>query len=152
MTVSRGGRNEGVDGGGNRDRGDLHPSLLWSEAVRDEAYAIYNTLDLCFPDTKTNKIKTTTTMTTNNADCDHDTVREGVKSWMVSVRSTTASTFASSSLASQNFLVKILGHTSVLRHLLSSSRNDDKIITETSIPMSPFLRISQSLLSLQKRC
>ena len=34
---------------------------------------------LCFYDTKTNKSKTTTTMMTDNFDCDHDTVREGVK-------------------------------------------------------------------------
>ena len=33
---------------------DCHLSLLWSEAVKDEAYAIYNTLNLFFPDTKTN--------------------------------------------------------------------------------------------------
>ena len=129
-----------------------HPSLLWSEAIRYEAYAIYNTLDLSCPDTKTNKSKTTTTMTTDNVDCDHDTVREGVKSWMESVQSTAASASASSSLASQNFLVKISGHASLLQRLLSSSRNGDKIITETSIPISSLLRVSQSLLSFQKRC
>ena len=50
------------------------------KVVRDEAYDIYNTIDLCLPDIKTNKIKTTVTTTTNNVDCDHDTVREGVKS------------------------------------------------------------------------
>ena len=55
-------------------------SLLWSEAVRDEAYAIYNTIGLCFLDTKTNKSKTNKKMTTNNVDCDHETVKEGVKS------------------------------------------------------------------------
>ena len=54
-------------------------SLLWSEAVRDEAYAIYNMLDLCLPDTKTKKSKTTTTITTDHVDCNHDTVREEVK-------------------------------------------------------------------------
>ena len=61
-------RNEGGGGGGNRDRRDNHLSLIWSDAIRDEAYAIYNTLDLCFPDTKTNKIKITTTMMTDNVD------------------------------------------------------------------------------------
>ena len=90
-------------------------------------------------------------MTTDNVDCDHDTVREGVKSWMESVRSTAASASASSSLASQHFLVKILGHASVLRRLVSSSRNGDKIITAMSIPISSFLSVSQSLLSFQKR-
>ena len=59
---------------------DRHLYLLWSKAVRDEVYAIYDTLNLCFPDTKTNKIKTTKTTTTNNIDCNHVTVREGVKS------------------------------------------------------------------------
>ena len=103
---------------------DCHLSLLWSKADRDEAYAINDTLDLCFPDTKTKQRKTTTKMTTDNVDCDHDTVREGVKSYMESVRSTAAS--ASSSLASQHFLIKISGHASVLRRLLSSSRNSKK--------------------------
>ena len=52
--------------GGKRGRRDFHPSLLWYEAVRDEAYAIYDTLDLCFPDTKTNKSKTNTKIRINN--------------------------------------------------------------------------------------
>ena len=107
---------------------------------------------MCFHDTKTNKSKTTTTMTNVNVNYDHDTVREGVKSWMESVRSTAASASASSSLASQHFLVNISGHALVLQRLLSSSRNDKKTITATSIPISPLLRISQSLLSFQKRC
>ena len=81
----RGGQNEGGGGKGNRDKRDLHPSILWSEAVRYEDYAIYDTPNLCFPDTNTNKRKITTTMTTDNVDCDHDTVREGVKSCMESV-------------------------------------------------------------------
>ena len=38
-------------------------------------HAIYDTLDLCFPNTKTKKSKTTTTMTTDNVNCDHGTVR-----------------------------------------------------------------------------
>ena len=63
----------------------LHLSLLWSKAVRYEAYAIYDTLDLSFPDTNTNKSKTTMTMTTDNVYYYHDTVREGVTSWMESV-------------------------------------------------------------------
>ena len=54
-------------------------SLLCSEAVRYKAYSIYVTLDLCLPDTKTNKIKTTTTMTTDNVNCDNEIVREEVK-------------------------------------------------------------------------
>ena len=54
---------------------DCHKSLLWSEAVRDEAYAIYDNFNLCFPDTNTNKIKVTKTRTTGNLNCDHDTVR-----------------------------------------------------------------------------
>ena len=74
--------NEGEGARGKRDRKDRHPSLLWSEAIRDQAYAIYDTIDLCFPDTKTNKINTTTTMTTDNVDCNQDKMREGVKSWM----------------------------------------------------------------------
>ena len=49
--------------------------ILWSEAIRDEAYSIYEALDLCFPDTNTNKSKTTTTMTNNNINCDNDTMR-----------------------------------------------------------------------------
>ena len=76
----RGGRNEGGGGKGKRDRRDRHPPLLWYEAVRDDAYAIYNTLDMCLPDTKNNKRKKTTTMTTDNVYCDHYTVREGIKS------------------------------------------------------------------------
>ena len=79
MTGSRGG-GAGGGGGGNRDSRDRHPSRLWSEAVRYEAYAIYDTLDLCFPGTKINKRKTIMTMTTDNADCNNDTVRVGVKS------------------------------------------------------------------------
>ena len=47
---------------------DRHPSLIWSEAVRIYSYAISDTLDMCFPDTKTNKSKATTTMTTDNFD------------------------------------------------------------------------------------
>ena len=137
---------------------DLHLPLLWSEAVRDEAFAIYDTFDLCFPDTKTNKSKTTTKMTTDN-NCDHDTVREGVKSWMESVRSTTSSASvsastsasASSSLESQNFLLKISVHALLLRRLLSSYRNEDEIITATLIPIFSLLRVSQSLLYLKKR-
>ena len=78
-TGGRGGQNESGGDKGNRDRRDIHSPLLWSEAVRDEAYSIYDTLGLYFPDTKTNKSKTTTTMMTDNFDCDHDTVREGVK-------------------------------------------------------------------------
>ena len=54
-------------------------SLLWSETIWDEADDICNTLNLCFPDTKINKSKTTTTMTTNNVKCNHDKMREGVK-------------------------------------------------------------------------
>ena len=88
------------------------------------------------------------TMTTNNSNCDHDTLREGVKAWMESVQSTAAS--ASSYLASQNFLVKISGHTLVLRRLLSSYRNGDGIITTTLIPISSLLRVSQPPLSFQK--
>ena len=91
---------------------DRHPSLLWSKYGRDEAYAIYDTIGLCLPDTNTNKSKTTMTIMTDNIDCGHDTVREGVKSRMEYVQSTAAS--ASSSLTSQHFLVKILGHASVL--------------------------------------
>ena len=56
------------------DRRDRHLTLLWYKAVMDEAYAIYNTLNMCLPDTKTNKRKTTTTMTTNNVYCDYYTV------------------------------------------------------------------------------
>ena len=63
-------------GGGKKEIRDHHLSLLWSEAARDEAYAIYDTLNLCFSDTKTNNSKTTTKMTTDNIDFDHDTVRE----------------------------------------------------------------------------
>ena len=69
---------------------------------------------------------------------------------MGSIGSTAAS--ASSSLASQNFLVKILVHALLLQRLLSSSRNVKKIITATSIPISCLLRISQYLLYFQKRC
>ena len=57
------------------DRGDRLPYLLWSEAFRNEAYAIYDTLNLCFPDTNTKKSRTTTTMTTDDVECNHDTVR-----------------------------------------------------------------------------
>ena len=96
-TWGRGGRNGGGCDGGKRDRRDRPMSLLWSEAVIDYAYAIYDTLDLCFPATNTNKSKTTMKMKTDNFDCDHDTVREGVKSCMKSVRSTTASASASAS-------------------------------------------------------
>ena len=64
----------------NWDRRYRHPYLLWYKAFRDEVYAIYNTIDLCFLDTKTNKSKTNKKMTTNNVDCDHETVKEGVKS------------------------------------------------------------------------
>ena len=67
-TGVRGGRNEGGGDGGKGDRRDRHPSLLWSEDVRDGAYVIYDTLDLCFPDNHTNKSKTTMTTTTNNFD------------------------------------------------------------------------------------
>ena len=123
-------------------------SLLCSEAVRYKAYAIYVTLDLCLPDTKTNKIKTTTTITTDNVDCNYDTVREGVKSWMKFVQSNATS--ASSSLASHHFLVKILGHTLILQRLLSSSRNSDGIITLMLIPISSLLRVSRSIPSFQK--
>ena len=66
------------------------------------------------------------------------------------VRSTAASASAPSSLASQNFLVKILSHTLVLRRLLSSSCNSKKIITATSISISSLLHVSKSLLSFQK--
>ena len=107
----------------------------------DKAYAIYDTINLCFPDTKTNKSKITTTMTTNNVACDHDTVEEGVKSWMESVQSIAAS--ASSSFASHNFLVKISGHTSVLQRLLFSSCNGNEIITARTINISSLLRVSQ---------
>ena len=69
---------------------------------------------------------------------------------MESVRSTAAS--ASSSLGSKNFLVKISGHTLVLRRLLSSSWNSDERITATPIPISSLLRVSQSLPSFQKLC
>ena len=150
----RGGRNECGGDGGKRDRRDLHPPLLWSKAVMYDAYSVYNTLDLCFPDTKTNKSKMTTTIMINNVNCDHDTVREGVKLWMESVRSAaaSASASASSSLASYHFLVKILGHILVLQSLLSSSRNHDEIIIATSIPIFSLPSISQSLLSFQKRC
>ena len=51
--------------------------LLCSQAARYEAYVIHDTLDLCFHDTKTNKRNTTMTMTTDNANCNHDTVRRG---------------------------------------------------------------------------
>ena len=71
---------------------------------------------------------------------------------MESVRSTAASASASSSLASQHFLIKISGHASVLRRLLSSSRNSKKITTAALIPIFSLLRVSQSLLSFQKRC
>ena len=141
--------NEGGGAGGNRDRRDSHPSLLWSDYVRYEAYGIYDTPNMCFPDTKTKKSKTTTTMTTDNVDCDHDTVREGVKSWMQSAWYTAAS---ASSLSSHHFLVKISGHALLLWRLLSSSCNGDKIITATLIPILPLLRVSQSLLYFQKRC
>ena len=77
-TEGRGGQNEGGGGEGNTDRSVRHTSLLWSEDVMHEAYDIYDTLNLCFPDTKTNKSKTAETMTTDNVNCDHDTVREGV--------------------------------------------------------------------------
>ena len=89
-------------------------------------------------------------MTTNNVDWYHDTVREGVKSWMKSIRSTAAS--ASSSLSSHHFLVKISSHALVLKLLLSSSCNSNEIITMTSIPILPFLCICQSFLYLQKLC
>ena len=69
---------------------------------------------------------------------------------MESVQSTAAS--APSSLASQNFIVKILGRTLVLRRLLSSSCNSDKIITVTLIPILSLLHVSQSLPSFQKIC
>ena len=150
MTGSRGGKNEGGGGRGKRDRRDRHPSLLWFEAVRDEAYVIYNTLDLCFPDTKANKSKTTMTITADNIDCNHDTVREGVKPQMESVQSTAAS--ASSSLVSHKFLVQISGHTLVLRHILSSYSNGRKIIIATLIMISSVLCVSQYLLSFQKQC
>ena len=96
-------------------------------------------------------------MTTDNVDCDHDTVREGVKSWMESVQSTAAynsssSSSSSSSLAYQHFIVKILGHALVLQRLLSSSHNGKKIITATLFSIFSILRVSQSLLSLQKWC
>ena len=84
-TGGRGGQNEGGGGRGKSDSMDFHPYLLWSESVRDESYAIYGTLNLCFLNTKTNKSKMATTMTPNNVNCDHDTFREGVKSWMGSV-------------------------------------------------------------------
>ena len=66
--------------------------------------------------------------------------------------SASAPASASSSLASQNFLVKIPGHALVLRRLLSSSSNNDKIITPTLIPISSLLRVSKSRLYLKKRC
>ena len=78
-------KNEGGGGGENINIRDYHPFLLWSEYVRYDAYAIYDTLDLFLPDTNMNKSKTTTTTTTDNVDCDHDTVMEGVKSWMEAV-------------------------------------------------------------------
>ena len=57
-------------------------SVLWSEDVKDEAYANYDTLNLCFHDTKTNKSKSSTTMMTDNVNYNNDTVREGVTSCM----------------------------------------------------------------------
>ena len=90
----------------------------------------------------------TTTMTTGNVNRSHDTVREGVKSWMESVQSTAAST--PPSLVSDYFLVKISGHTLLLQRLFSSSSNGEKIITATWIPISSLLRVSQSLLSFLK--
>ena len=71
---------------------------------------------------------------------------------MESVQSTSASASSSSSLASHHFLVKISGHALVLHRLLSSYCNDYKIITATSIMISPLLRVSQPLLSLKKLC
>ena len=91
-------------------------------------------------------------MATDNVDCDNYTVREGVKAWMESVRSNATPAFVSSSLEYHNVPVKILGHTSVLRRLFPSYRNGNKIITLTSIPILSLLRISQYLLSFQKRC
>ena len=154
MTGGRGGRNEDGDIGGKRDRKDRHTSFLLSENVRDEAYSIYDTLNLCFPDINTNKNKMIKTMTTNNVNCNHNTIIEGVKSWMESVQSTAASTSASasSSLASQHFLVNISGHTLVLQRILYSSGNCDKMITATFILTSSPLRLSQFLLSFPKRC
>ena len=67
------------------NRRDGHLSLLWSEADSDETYASYDTLGLCFPDTKTSKSKTTATITAGNVDCGHYTVREEVKSYMKSI-------------------------------------------------------------------
>ena len=52
-------------GGGKKEIRDHHLSLLWSEADSDETYASYNTLGLCFPDTKTKKSKTTTKIMTD---------------------------------------------------------------------------------------
>ena len=127
-------------------------SLIWPEVVRDEAYYIYNTLDLCFLDTNTKNIKTTTTMTTDNVNCDHDTVREGLKSWMESVRSTVASTSTSSFLAYQYFIVKISVHALLLRRLLHSSCNGEKTITATLIPIFYLVHVSQSFMYFQKRC
>ena len=107
ITRGRGGWNEGRGGRGKRDRRYFHPYLLLSGAVRDEAYAIYDTLNLCFPANKINKSKTTMTTMTNNFDYDHATVREEVKTWMKYVRSASASASASAFLESQHFLVKL---------------------------------------------
>ena len=68
------------------------------------------------------------------------------------IQSTAASAPASSSLASHHFLFKISGHAFIIRRLLSSSSNGDKIITVTLIPIYSLLRVSQSLLLFQKRC
>ena len=92
------------------------------------------------------------TMTTDNFDCDHDTLMEGIKLCIESVQSTAASASASSSLESQNFLVKISGHDSVLRRLLSFSRNGGEIITAALITISYLLRVSKSSLYFQKLC
>ena len=56
-TGGSGGRNEGGGGRGKSNRKDLHPSLPWYQVARDDAYAIYNSLDLCFPDTKTKRAR-----------------------------------------------------------------------------------------------
>ena len=114
MTEGRGGPNEGGGGGGKRDRSDSHLYIVWSEDVKDEACSIYDTLDLCFPDTNTNKSKTTATMTTDYVDCNHYTVREGVKSCIESVRLASSSASEYSSFQFQHFLVNILAHASVL--------------------------------------
>ena len=65
MTGGREGRNEGGGGIGKRDRSYCHPFHLWFDDVRYEPYGIYYTIDLCFPDTNTNKSKTNTTIMTN---------------------------------------------------------------------------------------